>query len=86
MTLPATGPTSPKGDPDAAIGGRSPLAHMGVPDTDRHVDTGQRTSPPPKVDTKAVDGDDAVCGPTGPGTTNTLGQAGMTAERYKARG
>jgi hypothetical protein len=86
MSTPDTGPTSPKGDYDEELGGRSPLARFGVPDTDRHVDTGQRTAARPKVDTKNVDNTDSVAGPNGPGTTNTLGQQKYTDKRYKSHG
>jgi hypothetical protein len=86
MSTPDTGPTSPKSDYDAYLGSRSPLARMGVPDTDRHVDTGQHSASRPVVATKAVDGTDAVSGPNGPGKENTRGLAAETAERYKTRG
>ena len=86
MSTPDGPRVNPKTDVEDGIGGRSPQARMGVPDTDRHVDTGQRTASRPTVDTKSVNSDDAVAGPNGPGTKNTLGQADMTAERYKSHG
>jgi hypothetical protein len=86
MSTPDGPRVNPKTDVEDGIGGRSPLARFGVPDTDRHVDTGQHSAARPTVDTKSVNGDDAVCGPNGPGSTNTLGQAAKTAERYKAHG
>ena len=86
MTLPTKDGVQAPRDASDGMGGRSPQARSGVPDTDRHVDSGQHSANRPKVDTKSVNGDDAVAGPNGPGTKNTLGQADMTAERYKSHG